>query len=167
MIGLIFTVLFALVQSSWPEQGQVVSTVDKNADFASVRTYAWEKGLEVFDREVHKSIVAAIDAELASRGIRPAADSQSADVIVRYDGVGSAYVDLDELQRATRKDPNAVVPTKAMGSLAISMHRNKSPDRMWLGHARDFVDLSPSVREASIKKIVARVFETYPKRPTP
>jgi Domain of unknown function (DUF4136) len=167
MISLVFSLLFAVLQSSWPDPGKVVSTIDKKADFESVRTYAWEKGLEVFDREAHKSIVAAIDAELASRGIRLASDTQSAEVIVRYDGIGSTYVDLDELQRATKKDPNALAPTKALGSLAISMHRNKSPDRMWLGHARDFVDLKPEVREASIRKIVARVFETYPKRPTP
>ena len=165
MMGLVLSLLFALVQSTWPDPGKVVSTIDKTADFASIRTYGWEKGLEVFDRVAHKSIVDAIDAELASRGIRLAADRGSADVIVRYDGLASSYVDLDELQRTTKKDPNALAPTKALGSLAISMHRNKSPQRLWLGHARDFVDLDPAVRDASIRKIVARVFETYPVRP--
>ena len=81
------------------------------------------------------------NSPLAASGRRRTASS--ADVIVRYDGLGSTYVDLDELQRTTKKDPNALAPTKALGSLAISMHRNKSPDRLWLGHARDFVDLTP------------------------
>ena len=81
--------------------------------------------------------------------------------------MASTYVDLDELQRTSKKDPNALAPTKALGSLAISMHKNKSPQRLWIGHARDFVDVTPAVRDASIRKIVARVFETYPKRPNP
>ena len=166
MVGLVFALLFALVQA-WPEQGQVISTVDKTADFASVKTYAWEKGQEVFNREAHKMIADAIHAELAALGISEASDKASADVIVRYDGLASTYVDLEALERARRKDPTSVPPTKALGSLAISMHRNKSTGQMWRGHARDVVDLAPSAREASIRTIVARVFATYPKRPTP
>lgn len=162
MIGVLLSVLVLLSQS-WPDPGQVVSSVDKAADFDSVRTYAWERGVEPVDKSVGKLITAAIDAELAARGLKQV-DRPSADVIVRYDAVGSTYVDLDELQRATRKDPNAVAPTKALGSLVISMHRNKSPQRMWMGHARDVVDATPAAREASIGKIVARVFSTYPKK---
>jgi hypothetical protein len=162
MIGLAFSLLLAAVQT-WPGPGQVTSTVDKNADFASIRTYAWEKGLEVFDKESHRIIVAAIDAELASRGMRPAGAGQ-ADVLIRYDGLGSDYVDLDELERARKKDPNALAPTKVMGSLAISMHRAGSTQRMWRGLIREIVD--PNAREASIRKIVTRVFGTFPKKPT-
>ena len=42
-----------------------------------------------------------------------------------YDGLASTYVDLDELQRTSKKDPNALAPTKALGSLAISMHQEQ------------------------------------------
>jgi hypothetical protein len=160
MIALTLMLLLTQVQS-WPEPGQVTSTIDKAANFAAAKTYAWEKGLEVFDRNAHKALVAAVEAELASRGLKPA-DAKTADVIVRYDGMGSTYVDVDELERLTKKDPNAVAPTKAMGSLAISMRRNGSSQRMWRGIARDFVDMSPAARDASIGKIVARVFSTYP-----
>jgi hypothetical protein len=44
------------------------------------------------------------------------------------------------------------------------MHRNRSPQRMWMGHARDVVDATPAAREASVRKIVAHVFSTYPKK---
>jgi Domain of unknown function (DUF4136) len=162
MIGVLLSVLVLLSQS-WPDPGQVVSSVDKGADFDSVRTYAWERGVEPVDKSVGKLITAAIDAELAARGLKQV-DQPAADVLVRYDAVGSTYVDLDELQRTTKKDPSAVAPTKALGSLAISMHRNKSPQRMWLGHARDVIDATPAAREASIRKIVAHVFTTYPKK---
>lgn len=162
MISTLLSVLLLLSQS-WPDPGQVVGSVDKGADFDSVRTYAWERGVEPADKSVGKLITAAIDAELAARGLKQV-DQPAADVIVRYDAVGSTYVDLDELQRATKNDPNAVAPTKALGSLAISMHRNRSPQRMWLGHARDVIDATPAAREASIRTIVARVFSTYPKK---
>lgn len=162
MIGVLLSVLVLLSQS-WPDPGKVVSSVDKGADFDSVRTYAWERGVEPVDKSVGKLITAAIDAELAARGLKQV-DQPSADVIVRYDAVGNTYVDLDELQRATKKDPNAVAPTKALGSLVISMHRNRSPQRMWMGHARDVVDATPAAREASVRKIVAHVFSTYPKK---
>jgi hypothetical protein len=162
MISLLCMLLLSAVQSS-PDPGKVVSSVDKTADFASVRTYAWEKGQEVANRDVHKIIVAAIDAEFAGRGLRLAADKASADVLVRYDGLASSYVDLKALDKALQKDPNAVAPTKAMGSLAISMRRPAAEVMMWRGHARDFVDMEPAVREASVRKMVARVFETYPK----
>jgi hypothetical protein len=164
MIGLVFSLVLALAQSqSWPDPGQVLSSVNKKENFDSIKTFAWERGVEPFDPDINKLVKAAIEAELTSRGMR-LTDSKSAEVIVRYDAVGSTYVDLDELERTTRKDPNAVAPTKALGSLAISMHRNRSTDRMWRGHARDFVDTNPANREASIKAIVAKVFGTYPKR---
>jgi hypothetical protein len=166
MVGLIFSLLFALVQQ-WPEPGKVVSTVDKAEDFSAIRSFAWERGIEAADRDAHKLILAAIEAELAARGIKLAADSQSAEVIVRYDGLASDPVNLDELRRRSMKDPNAVPPTQVLGSLAISMHRNRRTTQMWTAHARELIDASPGARDASIKKIVARVFETYPKRPTP
>lgn len=165
-IILLSSLLLLVSLQSWPEPGQVVSSIDKTADFSSVRTYAWERGIEVADREAHKLVVAAIEAELSKRGMR-LVESTSADIIVRYDALSSTPANLDELQRTSKKDPNAVAATKVLGSLAISTHRNRSPNRMWLGHARDVVDTTPAGREAAVRKIVARVFETYPIRATP
>src|SRR5262245_37261849 len=106
MIGVLFGVLVLLAQPC-PDQGKGVSTVEKGAGCDAVRSYAWERGIEPADKSVGKLITAAVDAELAARGLK-LVDQPSADVIVRYDAVGNTYVDLDELQRTTKKDPSAV-----------------------------------------------------------
>ena len=165
MIGLLLMLVAAAAQSVWPEPGQVISSFDKAADFSSVKTFAWERGLDVADKDAHKLLVATIEGELVARGMRAAADRESADVIVRYDAVGTGTVDLDKLQQQIKANPDAVPPTKVMGSLVVSTHRNRSPDIMWRGHLRDLVDLDPRVREKTVKTIVTRVFATYPLKP--
>jgi hypothetical protein len=164
MISVLLMLVAAATQSSWPAPGQVASSFDKAADFSSVRTFAWERGLEVADKEAHKLLVAAIEGELVARGMR-AVDRESADVIVRYDAVGTGTVDLDKLQQQIKANPDAVPPTTVMGSLVVSTHRNRSPSIMWRGHLRDLVDLDPRVREKTVTSIVTRVFATYPLKP--
>ena len=165
MIGVLVMLVMAATQSAWPAEGEVVSSFDKVADFSTVRTFAWERGLELADKDAHKLLVATIEAELAARGMRAAADRESADVIVRYDAVGTGTVDLEKLQQQIKANPDAVPPTKVMGSLVISTHRNRSPNIMWRGHLRDLVDLDPRVRDKTVKSVVSRVFATYPVKP--
>ena len=165
MIGVLLMFVMAATQSAWPAPGEVVSSFDKAADFSTVRTFAWERGLELADRDAHKLLVATIESELVARGMRAAADRESADVIVRYDAVGTGTVDLDKLQQQIKANPDAVPPTKVMGSLVVSTHRNRSPNIMWRGHLRDLVDLDPRVRDKTVKSVVSRVFATYPLKP--
>src|SRR5262245_18488376 len=142
MIGVLLMLVAAATQSAWPAQGEVISSFDKAADFSTVRTFAWERGLELADKDAHKLLVATIESELIARGMR-AVDRESADVIVRYDAVGTGTVDLDKLQKQIAANPDSVPPTKVMGSLLISTHRNRSPNIMWRSHLRDLVDLDP------------------------
>jgi hypothetical protein len=165
MIGVLLMLVVVATQSAWPPQGEVVSSFDKAADFSSVRTFAWERGLELADKDAHELLVATIEGELVARGMRAAADRESADVIVRYDAVGTGTVDLEKLQQQIKTNPDSVPPTKVMGSLVVSTHRNRSPNIMWRSHLRDLVDLDPRVREKTVKSIVARVFTTYPLKP--
>ena len=47
---------------------KVESSFDRNADFSTFRTYAWNKGHEAFNPAAHKIIAGAIDAQMAKLG---------------------------------------------------------------------------------------------------
>jgi hypothetical protein len=154
--------LLLVAAQAWPDPGKVVSTTDKSANFASIHTYAWVRGHEALDREVHQLIVAAIDAEFTARGLRLAGSQEPADVTVAYHALGSSYVDIDEIERLAKKDPGALAPAKVLGSLAISMRRPGSDKPIWRGHVREVLDPNPAERAATVRRIVGRVFTTYP-----
>ena len=75
-------VLLAIVlEAQAPKYGVVVEIDDKKADFASFKTYAWQRGQASFDKTIDAQIVAAVDAELGQaghdEGARPARSTSS------------------------------------------------------------------------------------------
>ena len=67
---------------------KVTYDYDKATDFTKIRTYAWvHTREEVQDELNHKRIVAAVDSQLAAKGLTKVQEGGMADVLVAY-GVG-------------------------------------------------------------------------------
>jgi len=99
------------------DYGITVKT-DDNADFSGLETYAWIPGHGAFDREIHRTIVAAIERKLADAGITQT-DGQ-ADVFVVYHTLQRTDVDLDTWRdtpdaRGNRAD------TYPVGTLVVNL----------------------------------------------
>ena len=87
--GLMLALL--LVAQGRPATGKVNSTFDKSVDFKTFQTYGWIAGQNAFDPAAHKTIVSAIDAEMAALGLKKV-EGRAGQVTVRYLAVRSTSV---------------------------------------------------------------------------
>jgi Domain of unknown function (DUF4136) len=145
-----------------PPIGGVDSEFDKTTDFAALRSYAWTAGTNAFLPEAHKMIVAAVDAEMASLGLKQVASG--ADITVAYYALTTTQVDfkaLDKLERDSNAAPPA--PTKELGKLIVII-RNPARQQLWSAGTREFLEADRAKLGATIRSVTARLFATYPGR---
>lgn len=152
--------LLALLLAAPQEIGKVGSTVDKKVDFAAFHTYAWEKGHEAYDPTIHKTIVEAVDAQMAAAGLKKV-DAGKGDVTVRYHAVRGTDVDLD-LLRKLHKEGASGAADKTIGSLAVVLYAPRGTEPLWAAHLRSHLSSEPAAREQEIRTAVAALFKTYP-----
>ena len=133
---------------------EVKTTVDKKFDFKALKTYSWEKGQESADPVSHKSVVAAVDAEMAALGLTRQ-DGKS-DVRVRYHAVGRTDVDLKN------KIKDGTGPTSEVGKLQVELLGGTSFKRIWQATTEERLSQDPAVRDTDIRRAVARLFTAYP-----
>jgi hypothetical protein len=141
---------------------------DRSANFAAIKTYAWVTGHSVKDDLNHKRIVAAIDAQLAARGLSKVEQGASPDALVTYHvgfardlqvtGYGSTWGGYRSRPISARTEQITV------GTLAVDMMDAKTKSVIWRGAAtRDMdVDASPEKREKNLNKAAEKMFEHYP-----
>jgi hypothetical protein len=63
---------------------EIAYDFDRTANFASIRTYTWVSGHSLQDDLNHKRIVAAIDAQLAAKGLTKVEPGANPDALVAY-----------------------------------------------------------------------------------
>ena len=105
-------------------------------------------------------MTAAIEAELAARGLRQV-DAKSANVTVAYFAVGTSELNFDELDKAKGKE---IAPSKVVGTLGLAMYRQPGGTRIWTAQTREYVDVSPDKRDATAGSLVGRLFDTLPRK---
>jgi hypothetical protein len=144
-----------------PATGKVNSTFDKSADFKALQTYSWVAGSHAFDPAVHKSIVAAIDAQMATLGLKKVESGGSA--TIRYMAVRSTSVDLDKLETLKKEGKDQAGADVTVGRLIIAMDDAKA-HRLWAADSVEIMNPAVADRDAAIKAVVARMVDTYPTR---
>ena len=152
------TALALTVAAQKPKYGIVVEVDDKKADFASFKTYAWQRGQAAFDKTVDAQIVAAVDAEMAKLGMTKGATG-AVDVLVTYAATNRTDVDLKG-----KPDPGGVRPNYAVGTLVVALLEPKSRNRLLRMRADPPTEATPEKLEATINAMVAQMFERYPTR---
>jgi len=137
---------------------------DREADFSSYTTYSWGEGTPARRPDVQDLTVAAVDRELAARGL------------VKVDGGGAlnvlthALVDTHTLEKLA--DPtyfkfwsgvNIVDPsTLKTGSLVVDLQDAHSERIVWRGLATATVDKPFKKLGKKIDKVVAKMFRDFP-----
>jgi hypothetical protein len=159
LLGCVLAVLLTAGQLP-PKEGRIESVKDEKANFASFTTYRWEKAYEAYDKAVHQLIVNTIDAEMAARGFKKI-EGDSASVSIRYFTVVRTDVMLDKLDEYEKKGLPA--PTKTLGRLAIVM-RDAANNRVWAADTVQPLKNEPATRDAEIRQVIGKMFETYPKK---
>jgi hypothetical protein len=155
---LVCVVLAIALEAQAPKYGVVVEIEDKKADFASFKTYAWQRGQASFDKTIDAQIVAAVDAELARLGMTKA-EPPKVDVLVTYASTNRTDVDLKG-----KPDQAGVRPKYAVGTLVVALLNPTTRNRLLRMRVDTPVDATPDKLEATIKSVVAQMFERYPTR---
>jgi hypothetical protein len=175
------TLLFLLAASTALAQ-DVRYNFDKNTDFSKLKTYKWVilKDAPKVNDLVEKQIIAAVDAQLATKGLTKV-DDDSANLYVGYQaGVGQEkqftsfsndwgygggwyrggwYGGAGGMSTTTGQTSTIYV-----GQLAVDMYDSANRDLVWRGVASKTINpkAKPDKQEKNLTKAVAKLLKNYP-----
>ncbi len=151
---------------------KVTYDYNKGTDFTKIRTYAWTHTQEELrDDFNHKRIVAAVDSQLAGKGLTKVQEGGMADVLVAYGAgfernlaiSGSSSDWGGPLYRGNRSG-SARTEEITTGTLVVAMVDPETKSVLWRAMATRDVDqnASPEKRDKNVNKAVAKMLEKYP-----
>jgi hypothetical protein len=147
---------------------EVTYDYDKTADFSKIKTYAWDGGSNLNDPLNHRRIVAAVDSQLAAKGLTKVAADANPDVVVAYRAALTEDLEVNGTgwgrYAAVSRSGTARVERVYVGTLLIGMFDADTRALVWRGTATRELDLdaSPEEREKYLKKATEKLFKKYP-----
>ena len=145
---------------------------DQRANFAAYRTYAWVGGTNVADDLNHARIVAAVDRQLAAKGLTQVDSTGNPDVLVLY---RVALTEDLEINGYDNRGPGpwggwgggwvrARTERVTVGTLVVGMIDAKTRSMVWRTAATKDLDLgdNPEKWEKKLNKAVEKMFKRYP-----
>lgn len=183
-LSLMFVALLVVGVSSALAQ-DVRYNFAKDAKFSDFRTYKWVdvvKGSDQVNEIVDKQLKAALEAELATKGLT-VTDSDDADLYIGYQTAIGTEKQYNSYSTGWGNGPGwgggwygrgyggmssttttGSTSTIYVGQLALDMYDVKSKDLVWRGVASKTIDpkAKPDKQEKNIKKAVAKLLKNYP-----
>jgi len=183
MKKVLFALIAGLLFAASAALGQDVRyNFDKDTDFSKLKTYKWVtlKDTAKVNDLVDKQIIAAVDAELATKGLTKV-DADSADLYVGYQAAvgeekqftsystdwgygggwyrGGWYGGAGGMSTTTGQTSTIYV-----GQLAVDMYDSANRDLVWRGVASKTINpkAKPEKQEKNLKKAVAKLLKNYP-----
>jgi hypothetical protein len=156
--AVVCALLAGVLEAQTPKYGITVNVDDKKADFASFKTYAWQRGQASFDKAIDTQIVAAVDDELAKLGLTKGT-GDAVDVLVTYASTNRTDVDLKG-----KADAAGVRPKYRVGTLVVAFLNPKTRNRLLRLRVDQPIDAEPDALQATIRNAVMQMFEHYPTR---
>jgi hypothetical protein len=159
---------------------------DRDKDFSKYMTYRWVeiKGAQQPDELTSKQITAAIDSELAKKGLTKT-DADTADLYIGYQtaigtekqftsfntgwgygpGWGSAWYGYGGMATTTTYGSTSTI---YVGQLDLSIYDSVQKELVWRGTASKTLDpkAKPDKKQKNINKAVAKLLKNYPPKPT-
>lgn len=136
---------------------------DKTVDFTAFHTYSYEAGHPAILKEVDARVVAAIEKELATRGLTKAAAGKG-DVVVTYHSVQRSDVNLstfDNKQPAAGGERKAAQTLK-IGTLAVDVTSAGTGKLAWRAKVDRVFSGDQAAQLKTVDDAVAAVFTVYP-----
>lgn len=184
------SVVFALVLLMFGAIGVLAQDVrydfDKNKDFSKYKTYKWVpiKGADEPDELTGKKVTAAVNAELATKGLTMT-DSDTADLYIGYQTAIGTEKQFTSYNTGWGYGPGwgggwygygggmsssttyGSTSTVYVGQLDLSMYDPAEKQMVWRGNATKTLDpkAKPEKKEKNIGKAVKKLLKNFP--PTP
>lgn len=159
---------------------------DKNKDFSKYKTYKWVpiKGADQPDELTGKKVTAAVNAELATKGLTMT-DSDTADLYIGYQTAIGTEKQFTSYNTGWGYGPGwgggwygygggmsttttyGSTSTVYVGQLDLSIYDPAAKQMVWRGNATKTLDpkAKPEKKEKNIGKAVKKLLKNYP--PTP
>jgi len=179
---LLFVLLGSLLSASAAFGQDVRYNFDKNTDFSKFKTYKWVplKDATKVNDLIDKQIIAAVNSELAAKGLTQVTDD-SANLFVGYQaGIGQEkeftsyssdwgygggwyrggwYGGGGGMNTTTGQ-----TSTIYIGQLAVDMYDSANHDLVWRGVASKTIDpkAKPEKQEKNLGKAVTKLMKNYP-----
>jgi|SRR6185369_7930532 hypothetical protein len=152
---------------------------DKDTDFSKFKTYKWVdmKEAQKVDELIDKQIKAAIDTELAKKGLSKV-DADSADLYIGYQTAIGTEKQFTSYNNDWGYGPGwgggwygggggmttGQTSTIYTGQLALDMYDSAHKDLVWRGTASKTLDpnAKPDKRQKNLGKAVAKLLKNYP-----
>jgi len=157
-----------LVLSTTAAAQNVSYDYDRSRDFSALKTYAWVEPTVAPDDLNHRRIVGAIDAQLAAKGMRPAAPGAKPDVLIAYHARVARDYQVKAYgwggYRVANRSGSARMEEIAVGALGVEMVEASTGALVWHGVVTKDLDLqaSPEQREKNLNKAVEKLLKSYP-----
>ena len=169
----------ALVAAALPALAFAQKTTydfDKTAVFSQFKTYAFKDGTPVGQPLVDQRIVAALEAQLAAKGLTK--NDSAPDVFVVYHIALDKQKDISTFSSGGGYGPygygwgggwgatttDVRVRDILIGTLAVDMVDAKKKQMVWRGLGTKEIDTNakPDKRDENISKAVEKIFRNYP-----
>jgi len=156
---------------------------DKEKDFSKYKTYKWVeiKGADQPDDLMSKRISAAIDAELATKGMAKT-EADTADLYIGYQTAIGQEKEFTSYNTGWGYGPGwgggwyggggmsttyGSTSTVYVGQLDVSMYDSAQKQLVWRGVATKTLDpkAKPEKKEKNITKAVSKLLKNFPPKP--
>jgi hypothetical protein len=177
---LLFTTSLVLLVGGHAFGQDVRYNFDKDADFSRFKTYHWVliKDADKVDDITDKQVKAAVDAELAKKGLTKS-DGDDADLFVGYQPAVSAEKEFTSYNSGWGHGPGwygggwygspggmttGQTSTIHVGQLSLDMYDSAKKNLVWRGVVSKTLDpkAKPEKRQKNLNKAVAKLLKNYP-----
>jgi len=153
---------------------------DKQADFSQFKTYKWVtlKGAQVPNELVDMQIKAAVDMELATKGLKRT-DAETADLYVGYQSAINTEKEYTSFDTGWGYGPGwgggwyggggtstttGTTSTIYVGQIAVDMYQAGQKQLVWRGVASKTLDTKakPEKQQKNLAKAMTKLFKNYP-----
>jgi hypothetical protein len=168
-------ILFGLVMivaldgvAAWAQKVNV--DWDKSANFHGYTTYAWTQGTPAKNQLMDQRIVAAVDRELAAKGLQKAAEGTSPSLLVAYNAAVTTETQLNTTNMGGYGwgygwgggTSTTTVQKIPVGELVVDIGDPNTKKMLWQGTATDTVNDNPEKTANKIDKAVGKMFKKFP-----
>lgn len=163
-VGVVWLVLTCLAFAQKPH-----INFDKSANFASYKTYMWEKSPNPAQGDWDQRVIADIDKQLQAKGLTKVDSNPdlwvvySSSIREEKDVVGAGYV-----TGPTWGWDNGVSPVanntyyNKVGTLVVELADTRSKQLIWRGSVSDTISTKANKNISTLDKAVSKLFKGYP-----
>jgi Domain of unknown function (DUF4136) len=168
--ALVSLLFFVVVGSAW---GQKVNVdFDKEANFASFKTYTWAEGTPAKNPLMDQRIRDGVDKQLAAKGLQKVEASANPDLVVLYHAAVGSETQLTTMNTGGYRwgyrwgggmgTSTTTVDKIPIGQLTVDIGDAKTKKLLWMGNASDTLSDKPEKNEKKINNALEKMFKKFP-----